>query len=105
MWDTIKLWWQAMIDFFYRLLLTLFDFLKDFFFWILDNVISIAVGFLDLAGEALASLNPLQYISAIPSETQAMMSAIGFNDCMAIIVAALGIRFILQLIPFVRWGS
>lgn len=105
MWETLKDWWQAIVDFLYALVLTIFDFLKDFLWFVLDNLIRAAVGMLDLVGEALAALNPLQYISAIPAETQAMMAMSGFNEAMGIIVAAIGVRFILQLIPFVRWGS
>lgn len=105
MWQNLKNWWQAMVDFFYRLLLTVFDFLKDFFFWVIDNLMAGAIVLLDLLGEGFAGLNPLSYINAIPAETQAMMAMTGFNEAMSIIVAAIGIRFLLQLIPFVRWGS
>ena len=105
MWETIKQWWQTCVDFFYRIVLTVFDFFKDFLFYCLDTLMSIAIGFLDLVGTGFGTLNPLQYFSQIPAETQAMMQATGFNDCMTIIVTAIGIRFLLQLIPFVRWGS
>lgn len=105
MWETFKLWWAELVDFLYRLVLTVFDFFRDFFYWVLDALISISMGFLNLVGTGFGALNPLQYISAIPPETQAMMQATGFNECMSIIVTAIGIRFLLQLVPFVRWGS
>jgi hypothetical protein len=105
MWDNFLGWWQAIVDFFYSLLLTVFDFLKDFLFWVLDTLMGGAIGLLDLSGEAFTGLNPLSYISSIPDETKAVMAMTGFNEAMSIIVAAIGIRFILQLIPFVRWGS
>lgn len=105
MWETIKEAFQSVIDFLYACVLSIFDFLKDLFWWVLDMLMYIAIGFLDLTGEAFSALNPLQYISAIPPETKAMMAMTGFNEAMSIIVSAIIIRFTLQLIPFVRWGS
>jgi hypothetical protein len=105
MWDNFFLWWQSIVDFFYRLMITLFDFLKDFLFWVLDTLMSGAIGLLDLTGDAFTGLNPLAYVNQIPEETKGMMAITGFNEAISIIVAAIGIRFILQLIPFVRWGS
>jgi len=45
MWDNIVSWWQAIKDFFYMLVLTVFDFLKDFFFWILDELFAAAISY------------------------------------------------------------
>jgi len=105
MWDNIVTWWQSIKDFLYMLVLTVFDFLNDFFFWILDELFAAAISFLDLTSSALTGLNPLQYIDAIPNETKSMMAMTGFNEIMAILVIAMITRFTLQLIPFVRWGS
>lgn len=105
MWDSIKSAVQALIDFIYRLFLSVTEFLKDFFWWLLDNLIGVAILMLDGLGTAFSGLNPLQYIDAIPNETKAMMAMTGFNECISIIIAAITIRFTLQLIPFVRWGS
>lgn len=105
MWQSIKDAFQSLFDFMYRLLLSIFDFLKDFLFFVLDTLFSAAIGLLDLVGAGLESLNPLEYFNQIPVETKSMMAAAGFNEVMVIIVAAILIRFTLQLIPFVRWGS
>jgi hypothetical protein len=105
MWESIKDGFQSIIDFLYQIVLSVFDFLKDFLWWVLDNLMYAAISLLDLTGEGFAALNPLQYINAIPDETKGMLAMIGFNEVMSIIIAAIIIRFILQLIPFVRWGS
>ena len=49
--------------------------------------------------------DPQTYYSMIPPEVGQMLGAIGVTQAITIIVAALVIRFILQTVPFVRWGS
>lgn len=48
MWETFKEWWQAIVDFFYRLLLSVFDFFKDFLWFVLDNLIAAGISVLEL---------------------------------------------------------
>lgn len=96
---------QAWIDFYFRIWLSLMDFLKDFFWWIIDNVFAVGIQMLNEMDFDLSALNPAQYINAIPPGVVYFMNQCGFNECMVIIVSALIIRFGLQLIPFVRWGS
>lgn len=45
------------------------------------------------------------YMAGAPTEVLGMMTAIRIPEALGIIVVALGIRFALQLIPFVRLGS
>lgn len=65
----------------------------------------------DLVISALASFDfaPLleitSYWSSIPPLAIDVISAIGLHQAFMIIVGALVIRFLLQLIPFVRLGS
>lgn len=97
--------WNQFVDYLYQIFTSAVDFLKDFLWWVLDHLFGAVVFVLDTLGSAFQGLNPLQYISAIPPETQYYMAICGFNDSMSMIVAALIIRMILQLIPFVRLGS
>ncbi len=103
--DTLAEWVNLIIDFFYRLLLSIFDYLKDFFWWMLDMLFGVAISILESIDFGAQALNPVNYIDAIPAETKYYMGLCGFNECISIIVIALGIRFVIQLIPFVRWGS
>jgi hypothetical protein len=41
----------------------------------------------------------------IPNEYAWILGATGMSQAVAIIATALGVRFILQSVPFVRWGS
>lgn len=41
----------------------------------------------------------------IPDEYAWILGATGMSQCLAIIAGAMATRFLLQSIPFVRWGS
>lgn len=97
--------WNEFVDFIYRVFLSCVDFLKDFLWWTLDHLFGAVLVIVDGLASLFQGLNPVQYISAIPAETQYYMAICGFNDAMSMLVSALIIRFFLQLIPFVRFGS
>jgi len=84
--------------------LSVFDMIKDFFLWSLDQLLGLAVTVLSAISMPL-SWNPSQYISALPNEVTNMLGLIGLGECVSIITTAIIIRLGLQLIPFVRWGS
>jgi|LUME01.1.fsa_nt_gb hypothetical protein len=105
MWQSVKDFGQWIVDIIYQGVLTLTTFIADVFFVVLESVMTGAIALLDTFGTGLDGLNPTSYIQAIPSEVKGMMVATGFNECISIIVTAIGIRMILQIIPFVRWGS
>lgn len=97
--------WNEFVDYIYRIFLSIVDFAKDFLFFVLDTLFEIVVFFIDGLASLFQGLNPLQYITAIPPETQYFMQVCGFSDAMSLIVSSLIIRMMLQLIPFVRLGS
>jgi len=43
--------------------------------------------------------------SAIPTQYAWLLGATGIAESLTIIASALGIRFLLQTVPFVRWGN
>lgn len=93
------------IDFLYRLLLTLFDMLKDIFIWIMEQLLNLGQLLLSGMGSLLSGLDIASYWSLIPPETGYYLNVLGVSQAPGMIVTALSIRFLLQLIPFVRWGS
>ncbi|MFH4666648.1 DUF2523 family protein [Vibrio cidicii] len=96
---------NQLLEFLYRLLISLVDMLKDLFIWLLDGVIS-AVGV--LLQQCLDLIKPIpisDYLSGIPSGVAWVLSAIGIPQCIGIIMTAITIRILLQLIPFTRLGS
>lgn len=74
----------------------------DLFCWLFDGLLGIAVAALNLIN---VPFNPQSYYALIPPETANMLGVIGASQALAMIVSALVIRFGLQTIPFVRWGS
>lgn len=76
--------------------------LTDLLCWSFEAVLGIAIGALN----AIAiPFNPQTYYNMIPADVANMLGYIGIPQALSIIVAGLVIRFLLQTIPFVRWGS
>lgn len=91
-------------DLFISVFVALWDMFKDLFSWGFDQVLSIgvdAVNSLPLDGIT----SNVQGLGSIPANVLQVLSALGFGQALALISAALLIRFTLQLIPFVRLGS
>lgn len=80
------------------------DFLGDGVCWVLDQLLGIAVS----AANGL-DLSALQSHasdwSIMPPEIVNVMQLSGLAVAIPIIISAIGIRLVLQLIPFVRLGS
>jgi hypothetical protein len=98
-------YWDSFVAFILKIIYSCFAFLKDMFWWVIDMLFTASQAVLNTLASALDGLNPLLYIDSIPEQTKGFMSLVGFNESMAIIITAIGIRFVLQMIPFVRWGS
>lgn len=44
-------------------------------------------------------------VPAIANEYAWLLGATGMSQALTIVAGAMGVRFVLQTIPFVRWGS
>jgi hypothetical protein len=94
---------QWIADLIIAVFVAFWDIFRDAFTWVFEQgltVASAAIGSLNLSG-INANLN----YGSIPANVMLVMSCIGLGQALAIITAALVIRFTLQLIPFVRLGS
>jgi hypothetical protein len=80
------------------------DFIKDCGSWVLEQLLEIVV-------DALAALDVSELSSSagawgsLPAETLNVLGLIGMGTACQIIAAAIGVRLVLQLIPFTRLGS
>lgn len=97
--------WNDFLDVLYSVLLSVFDMLKDAFCFVFESILSVVSFALDGLGSMLGVLDIVQYLSILPPEVQNVMALAGVNDASSIIVAAIGIRLLLQLVPFTRLGS
>ncbi len=80
------------------------DMVTDVVCWALDGVLSVAVSMVSSVdtGGIDASLGAW---GSIPGEVLNVLGLLGAGEAVAIIVSAIGVRLLLQLIPFTRLGS
>lgn len=94
-------WFAAL---FVAIFVAIWDVLTDLICWVFE-------GFFDIAISAANSVdisgieNSLGVFADLPPELVNVLGLVGFGQAMGIIGTALVIRFVLQLIPFVRLGS
>jgi len=95
---------QWFSDIFVAIFDSLWDIIKDAFSWIFEQILNIVVSILN----SLDVSGLFSYCSSwgtLPSEILNVMGLCGFGDAAGVIGTAVLIRLVLQLIPFVRWGS
>lgn len=85
-----------------RLFLDVWVMAYDFVCFVIEAALAVAIGALDLI---TVPFDPQSYYQLIPADVANMLGYIGIPQALAMIVGALLIRFVLQMIPFVRWGS
>ncbi|AAL49742.1 TPA: DUF2523 domain-containing protein [Vibrio cholerae] len=96
---------NKLIEFLYRLLITLIDMLKDVFLWLIDGVLSAVNLLLEKALSLIEPMDVSSYLTGIPSGAAWVISAIGIPQCLGMIMSAIIVRILLQLVPFTRLGS
>jgi len=96
---------NAIADFFYSLFLSLMEALKDLVFWIFEMLLDLVTGALSGLSAMLGQLDVSQYMGSVPPTVAWVFIQAGIPNALAIISTAIGIRLLLQLIPFVRLGS
>jgi hypothetical protein len=103
-WEQIKAALRWIGDLFLEVFKAIWDLLTDLVCWVFDKL-------LDLAVSAVAGLNvsaisgSVSAWGSIPPEVMNILSLLNVGTAIAIITAAITIRLVLQLIPFVRLGS
>lgn len=97
--------WDLIVWFVKSLVLTLLDMLKDLIFWIFDTFMGLAVYAISGLGELLQVFDISGIVQGLPEEVLNMLGLLGMAQCLAMVGAAITVRLLLQLIPFVRLGS
>lgn len=102
-------WLGSIPSWFYGLfkdfLSSLFDMLGDVAAYILDNILHGVAALIGLIPVSTTTFNATTLLSGAPAEFIGMLIAIRVPEALGIVVAALGIRFLLGLIPFIRVGG
>lgn len=98
----------ALVGWFGKLFVAVFvaawDFIRDAAVWPFEQVLTIAktaVSKIDVSGVS----GSIGSWGALPGEVLNILALLGVGTAIGIISAAIGIRLVLQLIPFVRLGS
>lgn len=97
--------WNDFLNLCLSVLLSVWDMTIDLLCFIFEIIFSLVVSLVDGLGGVFSSFSLLQYLSVLPDDMINVMALIGINEVSSIIVSALIVRFVLQLIPFVRLGS
>lgn len=89
---------------FVAVFVALWDLLKDAFSWAFEQVLKVsvsAVGSVDVSSISGYASS----VGSLPGDILNVLGLLGVGTAISIITAAIGVRLLLQLIPFVRLGS
>jgi len=114
--DSLKSWFQSLIDkanavvqwfkeLFEAVFLALWDMLTDLICWVLEAFLYLIQTILNNLPGDMSIFNPGTYIKSLPPDFVNMLGLLRLGEALAIILAAILIKIILQLIPFTRLGS
>jgi len=87
---------------FKQVFIDLWNMISDLVCWFFESALALASGALSAID---VPFNPQTYYALVPPEASQMLGYIGITQALTLVVASLLIRFSLQTIPFVRWGS
>ena len=90
---------QAILSMIYCVLMDMIASFRDVWIEGWDSVLGVLDATLASIGTAGLTL------PVIPNEYAWILGATGMSQALTIIAGALGVRFLLQTVPFVRWGS
>jgi hypothetical protein len=80
--------------------------LQEFFFSLTDWAVTLWDSLLSVADRSLSAMDTAGLtLPVIPDQYAWVLGATGMSQALAIAAGAMGTRFLLQTIPFVRWGS
>lgn len=94
---------QWIADLFIAVFVALFDLVKDAVSWVFEQMLEIVIDALE--GIDVSGISAAGGWGELPGEVLNILALLGVAQAVSIIVASIGIRLILQLIPFTRLGS
>ena len=90
---------QAILSMIYCFLLDMIASFRDVGIESWDSILGVLDATLGAIGTGGLAL------PVIPAEYTWMLGATGMSQALTIVAGAMGVRFLLQTVPFVRWGS
>ncbi len=101
--EVLDSWYKWAVDLIKAVLKAAWDMLSDAFCFVIDKGLDIVKAGMDAVD--VSALSGFADGVQLPSEIVNVMQLAGVGTATTIIVAAIGIRLVLQLIPFTRLGS
>lgn len=101
--DTIVALGAYVLNLFKALVTAVWDIFTDAVAYVFDKLLSFAVS--ALSALDVTGISGINAWGSLPADVSNILGLIGLGQCMGIIAAAIGIRLVMQLIPFVRLGS
>ena len=102
-------WFNAFLSWLLGLVGTIFvglwALLSDFLLFCFDQVLDLVSYVVSGMSWDFSGFTAATYWNQLPADLISTLNLIGVPAALALIGAALAIRFVLQIIPFVRWGS
>jgi len=102
----MKEWFDYLIDSIFNIvahvMLDIREIFWDFFFFILEKILDFSGWLSNYVLSTLPDFDASSYWASVPADVIALLNFMKFGECMAIIIGAIGVRFILNLIPFIR---
>lgn len=102
--DKISAVWLKLTQLAVAAFLAIWDLLQDLFCWVIDSCLGLVISVIsvfDFSGLTVA----LGAWASLPVITIEVLEAVGLTTAFGLVVTAIGIRIVLQLIPFTRLGS
>lgn len=110
--DRVKALWDVITGFFpwlYNVIKAIFQalwvMLGDFFLWIFESILDLVKTIIQSIPVNASTFDASSYLSGAGADLMNMLGAIRVPEAIGLIITALGIRLLLQLIPFTRLGS
>ena len=101
--DVVDAWYKWAADLIKAIFKAAWDMFTDSVSWLIEKLFEIIKVALDAVD--VSALNGIADNINLPPEIVTVMQLSGIGTAMAIVVTAIGIRLVLQLIPFTRLGS
>ncbi|PRQ64508.1 DUF2523 family protein [Vibrio mediterranei] len=105
MFDWVVSLFNTFVEFLGRLINTLVVMLTNLGLGGVDVLLTFVISLINGLGSLLSPIDLKPYLSMLPAEAIDIMSLVGFPQAITMIISAVSVRFLLQLIPFVRLGS
>ncbi|USD44063.1 DUF2523 domain-containing protein [Vibrio sp. SCSIO 43135] len=96
---------QDLIDTIYTLFHSLVEIAKDIVYFLFDLIMSVVDAIVLTAIELFEPIDIGQYMTGFPPESAWVLGQVGVPQALGMIVSSIGIRLMLQLVPFTRLGS